>query len=441
MDRAGGRRRRRRHPLGAGRRGGRRADGPLRHLRACAGPAGRRCARERDTPGIGPEQGAFATYKLTAADELLALPDGLDPRAAALAEPLAVALHGITRSGVRPGQRVLVLGAGPIGALSIAALRALGVDDVACAEPGERRQALARRWAPRPSATRTTWSCRRSAEPGLVVDGAVDVVLECSGKAVAMEAGLAQLVRGGTLVLVGAGIEPPRFDPNRILLNELVVTGAFTYDQDGFEQALALLASGRLPVDTLLEPEVVPLDGLLDAMRRPRRGAAGRKGAGATMTGPEFAKPPRFNHVAMSVPGDLLDADGRDALAAFYGDVFGFEEYQDLTQDRQRLVFRAHSHEQFVFLIADDEPMTAPRLDHFGLSVSSLARRLRGGGPAGGGVEGAGARRGRPHRADGRGVRRGAAPPQLLRALPPAPHGRDPALRVPVVTGRPVARQ
>jgi hypothetical protein len=91
------------------------------------------------------------------------------------------------------------------------------------------------------------------------------------------------------------------------------------------------------------------------------------------MTGPDFAKPPRLNHVALSVPADLLDADGRGALAAFYGDVFGFEEYPELTQDRQRLVFRAHSHEQFVFLIANDEPMTAPRLDHFGMSVSSLA--------------------------------------------------------------------
>jgi (R,R)-butanediol dehydrogenase/meso-butanediol dehydrogenase/diacetyl reductase len=105
------------------------------------------------------------------------------------------------------------------------------------------------------------------AEPGRVVAGAVDVVLECSGRRAAMEAGLAQLVRGGTLVLVGAGIDPPRFDPNRILLNELVITGAFTYDADGFDRALALLAGGTLPVDALLEPGTVALDGLLDAMR------------------------------------------------------------------------------------------------------------------------------------------------------------------------------
>jgi hypothetical protein len=91
------------------------------------------------------------------------------------------------------------------------------------------------------------------------------------------------------------------------------------------------------------------------------------------MTGPAFREPPRLNHVAMSVPADALDQEGRAALAAFYGDVFGFEEYAELTQDRQRLVFRAHSHEQFMFLVADEQPMTAPRLDHFGLSVSSLA--------------------------------------------------------------------
>jgi catechol 2,3-dioxygenase-like lactoylglutathione lyase family enzyme len=90
------------------------------------------------------------------------------------------------------------------------------------------------------------------------------------------------------------------------------------------------------------------------------------------MTGPAFSKNPRLNHVAMSVPASALDQDGRDAITAFYGDVFGFTEYEDLTEDRRRLVLRVHHHEQFVFLIAEDEPMRAPRLDHFGISVGSL---------------------------------------------------------------------
>ena len=81
---------------------------------------------------------------------------------------------------------------------------------------------------------------------------------------------------------------------------------------------------------------------------------------------------PRLNHVAMSLPADALGADGRKAITDFYGDVFGWLEYEMLTQDRRRLVMRVHSDEQFVFLIADEQPMTAPRLDHFGMSVGTL---------------------------------------------------------------------
>jgi (R,R)-butanediol dehydrogenase/meso-butanediol dehydrogenase/diacetyl reductase len=243
--------------------------GPLPRCGKCAMcEAGRpSLCRGRDTPGVGLEQGAFATYKRSHADQVLPLPDGLEPRAAALTEPLAVALHGIAQGGARPGQRVLVLGAGPIGALTIAALRAKGIDDVRCAEPSPRRRELATAVGATRALDPADLVVPSIAEPGHIVDDAVDLVLECSGKARAMEAGLAQLVRGGTLVLVGAGIEPPRFDPNRILLNELVVTGSFEYSADGFPQALELLASGTLPVDHLLEPDDVPLDGLLDAMR------------------------------------------------------------------------------------------------------------------------------------------------------------------------------
>ena len=65
--------------------------------------------------------GAFAEFVRSHEDGLLRIPDGVPIREAALAEPLAVALHGLTRGGVQAGQRVLVTGAGPIGALSVAA--------------------------------------------------------------------------------------------------------------------------------------------------------------------------------------------------------------------------------------------------------------------------------------------------------------------------------
>jgi hypothetical protein len=85
-----------------------------------------------------------------------------------------------------------------------------------------------------------------------------------------------------------------------------------------------------------------------------------------------MAKVPRFNHVAMSVPADLLDAEGRRAIVDFYSEVFGWQELPTETIDRKRLVLSAWRYDQFVFLIADDPPMTCPRLDHFGLGVDTM---------------------------------------------------------------------
>jgi hypothetical protein len=89
-----------------------------------------------------------------------------------------------------------------------------------------------------------------------------------------------------------------------------------------------------------------------------------------TSTGPQFgARKPRLNHVAMSLRPDLLDEEHRRLIVDFYSDVFGFVELPMLTEDRRRLVMQVHNIEQFLFLIAEDEPMTCPRLDHWGVSV------------------------------------------------------------------------
>jgi hypothetical protein len=81
---------------------------------------------------------------------------------------------------------------------------------------------------------------------------------------------------------------------------------------------------------------------------------------------------PRFNHVALSVPADLLGNQGRRELVGFYSQVFGWQEYPTETIDRKRLVLGVYAVDQFVFLIADDDPMRAPRMDHFGLGVGSM---------------------------------------------------------------------
>ncbi len=217
----------------------------------------------------GDWQGAFAEYMKVPELELLLLPPGVTLREAALTEPLAVALHGITRANVAPGDRVLITGGGPIGALTAAALIHRGITDVVVSEPSPVRRALCQQLGAtviEPEALTTP------VMPDAIVNEPFQVALECSGHAVAMEQCLGQLARTGRLVLVGAGIKAPRFDPNRILLNELMITGAFCYDAGGFDDALAMLADTEFPTSVLIEPEDVGLDEL--------RAAIGRLGAG-----------------------------------------------------------------------------------------------------------------------------------------------------------------
>ncbi len=82
---------------------------------------------------------------------------------------------------------------------------------------------------------------------------------------------------------------------------------------------------------------------------------------------------PRLNHVAMSLPAELLDAGHRADICRFWGEVFGFEELDVMTEDRRRLVLACGHWDQFLFLIADEQPMVGPRMDHFGFAVGTAA--------------------------------------------------------------------
>ncbi len=214
-------------------------------------------------------RGAFCRYKTVAADGLIRLPDSLPTRVAALAEPTAIALHAVGLADVGPGDRVLVTGAGPVGLLIIAVLRAQGISDVTVSEPSSVR----RRRALDVGATRVVTPDTLVEPPmGRPVEAPYAVVFECSGHARAIEAALNQLDYAGTLVIVGTGFEPPRINQNRVIIFELEIVGAYNYNDDGFGPAVDLLDSGTLPLESLIEPDGIPLSGVMDSMERLARG-------------------------------------------------------------------------------------------------------------------------------------------------------------------------
>jgi 2-desacetyl-2-hydroxyethyl bacteriochlorophyllide A dehydrogenase len=210
-------------------------------------------------------RGAFARYVVAPAVQLVRVPDDLPSRAAALTEPTAVAMHAVTLSGVGPEDRVLVTGAGPVGLLVTAVLHAQGVRDITVSEPAsarrERARAVGAARVVEPDSLETPTMGSPVAEP-------FTVAFECSGRASAGEAALDQLDFAGTCVLVGTGAEFPRLNHNRAIILEVTIVGSYNYDADGFERALALLNSGKMPLDALIEPVDVFLDELLPVMQR-----------------------------------------------------------------------------------------------------------------------------------------------------------------------------
>ena len=80
---------------------------------------------------------------------------------------------------------------------------------------------------------------------------------------------------------------------------------------------------------------------------------------------------PKFNHVALSVPSDLLDESNRADLCRYFSEVLGFDEMPTETIDRKRLILACVHWDQFIYLVANDEPMRCPSTDHYGFSVRS----------------------------------------------------------------------
>ena len=224
---------------------------------------------ERPPPDYLDFRGAFCRYVTVPAARLLRVPDGLPVRAAALTEPTAIAMHAARLADVAADDRVLVTGEGPMGLLVVAVLRTLGVEDITVSEPAPAR----RDRAVAVGATRALAPDEFPTVPiGQTADVAYTVAFECSGRAAAVATALDQLDFAGTLVFVGTGSETPSINHNRMIVLELSAIGAYNYDADGFGPALELLASGRMPLDLLIEPTDVALDDLLPALERLGRG-------------------------------------------------------------------------------------------------------------------------------------------------------------------------
>lgn len=184
--------------------------------------------------------GGYAELATVAARQCRRLPDGVSLSDGALAEPTSIGLHAVLRSGLRPGERVLVLGAGPIGLLVAFWARRLGARHVVVADINEhqKERALA------VGATGFALSGPSLAEHYAdLAGGAPDVVYECVGKKGIIAFAIEQVAVHGRVIGIGLCVGGDQWDPFAAIHKEATIVMSAFFDMDEFALALDTLAS------------------------------------------------------------------------------------------------------------------------------------------------------------------------------------------------------
>ncbi len=179
--------------------------------------------------------GGFSSVIVAKAQNLVPIPAELDEQLAVFAEPLAVTVHALGRANGVSGARVLVVGAGPIGAMLVAMAKLLGAAEVAAADLDAGRLATAAALG----ADRTLLVGTEDLGSGY------DVVFDASGAEPAIADGFARVRRGGRFVLVGLPHSGPVALPvNLAVTGEVDIVGSFRFNHDEFRQAVRYLGDG-----------------------------------------------------------------------------------------------------------------------------------------------------------------------------------------------------
>jgi (R,R)-butanediol dehydrogenase/meso-butanediol dehydrogenase/diacetyl reductase len=201
--------------------------------------------------GISGGGGGLAERTVVPASAVHVLPPDLDDEQGALVEPMAVGFHAGRVAGLTLGDTVLVLGAGPIGLVTLLVARAAGARRVVVSEVSPARRERAGRLGADavldPRRTDVVAEVRR-----LTGDAGADVALDCAGTAETWDTALAATRVTGTVVSVAVWEKPIETDLNRLVLTEQRVTGSVCYAGDDFPTTIALMADGRLPTEHLV---------------------------------------------------------------------------------------------------------------------------------------------------------------------------------------------
>ncbi len=185
-------------------------------------------------------QGTYAEYIVLPEKDIVAAPENTDLKALALAEPLAVALNICEKAAPSKEARMLIVGPGPIGLLTLMAAKVLyGVEDITVLGRSQAR-------------------LEKASELGAKVCTALDeeqyfdITVEAAGNEIGIQTAVSHVLPGGAVYVVSIFEDEFIFDINQIVAKQISVTGCNVYETWHIQQAAQIIADGKIDVGKLV---------------------------------------------------------------------------------------------------------------------------------------------------------------------------------------------
>lgn len=185
------------------------------------------------------------------------LPKGVSDVQGAMIEPAAVAVYAADRGGVTSGSTVLVSGIGPIGALTLLAVRAAGAAQIFVSEPNAFRRKMAKDLVPDaividPANQNVAETIHAMTEDGV----GVDVAIECVGLEASLNACVAAVRRQGRVVQTGLHMKPASIDAMQWALKDITVEATWCYPVQCWPRLIRMVEAGLLPVEKICTAQI-----------------------------------------------------------------------------------------------------------------------------------------------------------------------------------------
>ena len=221
------------------------------------------CLNKR-VPGVGEWLGLFTEYSVAKASIVFKLGAATPFELGVLAEPLAVGIHSAFRQArVAAGDRVVVLGAGPIGIFTAMAARATGAGEIVVTDLLDFNLALVREMCG--AVTYNSGRAEWETDLARAYPGRFDIAFLCSGAPVTVRQAMGCVRRGGRIIVTGMFLDPVATDLLAVNLNELELIGSAVYDHEDFRRAVDWIDGGRFDFRKLVT-HIFPLEKAQDAL-------------------------------------------------------------------------------------------------------------------------------------------------------------------------------